>query len=829
MITKIPKFRRCIIQNFPFIEEDFDALTDYQLLSKVVEYLNQVITATNNQTEIVEEYTQAFIDLQNYVDHYFDNLDVQQEINNKLDQMAQDGSFQPLLDITFRNYYNEMKSYTDAALENKIDKDGTGEVTYNNLSQSIKEMFTGGNTAVAGVNSVGKADIIDGSIEYQKLDTNGKNGAAGFNQKKFLNLTWENGTRYQDGTLVTGDDTITNTDPITLTKGTRITVKSGYKLLIYTWTGGSRWTPTPSYTNSFDYLIGDNFGYYSSEFYITVKHDDNTDISPSEGIDAVDIIEAQTNIKPSYVSLDNATQKLVLGKTSTIKITDTYNIGNPISTQVSGFSYADGQATQSTSSGRNRGWLSTPLFLPTGATVTAPAGWECVVIKASSVPTTSKQFYPNPYANSFSVQSDDIYYFGFRKADNTVIGADADQFVNNLTISLPIVAEDNKTIYVSGAGNDSTGDGSEANPYRQITKALNENPDVIICDPGYTYNPFTLSKKSNISIVGKVAEYSTGDRQQPKPIIDNSIDLTGAVLENGRVKISYVASEGSDMYACLVAKTKDLKDTYSQRSDGYFCTIFSGGDKDSAHRYTPVLVQDSVAGHFYYDGSYIYINPYANDNASSEYSLVDAALDGSLNLANFASCTNIKLENIKFKHGSRYLLYADKCNGIEVINCEFCGSSQRDNLAVNNTDIIITESISYLARNDGFNFHGFGTSIVTKCIGCNCFDDGISHHDQCTHSIIGGEYYGNGKGGISSPTYGCSGDIIGCYTHDNPYGIYSESNPARGNSYVNLNDNLIANNNIGIQFGINVTGVAYNNKLTGNTTDIVNNSSVIIY
>ena len=32
-----------LITNFPFIEADFDALTEYQLLSKVVEYLNNVV------------------------------------------------------------------------------------------------------------------------------------------------------------------------------------------------------------------------------------------------------------------------------------------------------------------------------------------------------------------------------------------------------------------------------------------------------------------------------------------------------------------------------------------------------------------------------------------------------------------------------------------------------------------------------------------------------------------------------------------------------------------------------------------------------------------
>ena len=89
--TKIPLFRRCVIQNFPFIEEDFDALTDYGLLCKVVEYLNKVIVQTNATSTQVEELSVAFNSLKNYVDHYFDNLDVQEEINNKLDDMAEQG------------------------------------------------------------------------------------------------------------------------------------------------------------------------------------------------------------------------------------------------------------------------------------------------------------------------------------------------------------------------------------------------------------------------------------------------------------------------------------------------------------------------------------------------------------------------------------------------------------------------------------------------------------------------------------------------------------------------------------------------------------------
>ena len=81
--TKIPFFRRCVLQNFPFIEKDFDALTDYELLSKVVEYLNTVINQQNIVVDNVSELLRVYNLLKNYVENYFENLDVQNEINNK--------------------------------------------------------------------------------------------------------------------------------------------------------------------------------------------------------------------------------------------------------------------------------------------------------------------------------------------------------------------------------------------------------------------------------------------------------------------------------------------------------------------------------------------------------------------------------------------------------------------------------------------------------------------------------------------------------------------------------------------------------------------------
>ena len=56
-----------------------------------------VIPAINNNGLAVEELQGLFNELQDYVNNYFDNLDVQEEINNKLDEMALDGTLENLI------------------------------------------------------------------------------------------------------------------------------------------------------------------------------------------------------------------------------------------------------------------------------------------------------------------------------------------------------------------------------------------------------------------------------------------------------------------------------------------------------------------------------------------------------------------------------------------------------------------------------------------------------------------------------------------------------------------------------------------------------------
>lgn len=86
-------FRNWVLQNFPFLEDDFDALTDYELFCKMVEYMKKSLEKIKEYQQELDVFNAKLDEFQ----HYFDNLDVQEEINNKLDEMAASGELADII------------------------------------------------------------------------------------------------------------------------------------------------------------------------------------------------------------------------------------------------------------------------------------------------------------------------------------------------------------------------------------------------------------------------------------------------------------------------------------------------------------------------------------------------------------------------------------------------------------------------------------------------------------------------------------------------------------------------------------------------------------
>ena len=137
-------FKWFVLENFPFIEADFDALTEWQLFCKLGKEINKIIDSQNIVGEQAENLTNAFNELQNYINNYFNNLDVQDEINNKLNEMAENGTLEEIIShyitkkiIRTYNNINELKETQELESEMTVNvlggekqNDGFGSFYY---------------------------------------------------------------------------------------------------------------------------------------------------------------------------------------------------------------------------------------------------------------------------------------------------------------------------------------------------------------------------------------------------------------------------------------------------------------------------------------------------------------------------------------------------------------------------------------------------------------------------------------------------------------------------------------------------------------------------
>lgn len=69
-----------------------------QQTARMYAKVNQLVRIANEQYATIAEYIAKFIQLKDFVEDYFENLDVQEEINNKLDEMTRDGSLTEIIE-----------------------------------------------------------------------------------------------------------------------------------------------------------------------------------------------------------------------------------------------------------------------------------------------------------------------------------------------------------------------------------------------------------------------------------------------------------------------------------------------------------------------------------------------------------------------------------------------------------------------------------------------------------------------------------------------------------------------------------------------------------
>ena len=134
-----------------------DSLSYYELLCKVVDYLNKTMEDVETLHGDVNNLHTAYEELQSYVNNYFSTLDVQEEINNKLNQMSSDGTLSTLIygvigNSAYPKFVSSTKEMTNKQAIYVLST--SGELYYYNGTQFIPSgiMYGAGNGALSCYN-----------------------------------------------------------------------------------------------------------------------------------------------------------------------------------------------------------------------------------------------------------------------------------------------------------------------------------------------------------------------------------------------------------------------------------------------------------------------------------------------------------------------------------------------------------------------------------------------------------------------------------------------------------------------------------------------------
>ena len=134
-------FRGWVLENFPFMENDFDALTNYQVFCKIIEYINNIIKDVTTIEGSIEGVVNLVNEIKKYVDEHMDDVT---ELQNEVDAINTSISIidTQITNIngeitSLRNYTNDLVSGTFNTLKDYVD------VNDNRLNEKIENLEIG--------------------------------------------------------------------------------------------------------------------------------------------------------------------------------------------------------------------------------------------------------------------------------------------------------------------------------------------------------------------------------------------------------------------------------------------------------------------------------------------------------------------------------------------------------------------------------------------------------------------------------------------------------------------------------------------------------------
>lgn len=150
VLNPLPPFVGHLMNTYPtvFVE----GMSYDEVLYKIQGAVNKVIESQNSTIENVNELENDFKKLNKFIEDYFNNLDVQEEINNKLDEMYNDGRLKEIMDALFYEFENKY-NFELQETNTKIDK----------VSSRVDNIITNGTPTEGNTELIDIRNAFDGT------------------------------------------------------------------------------------------------------------------------------------------------------------------------------------------------------------------------------------------------------------------------------------------------------------------------------------------------------------------------------------------------------------------------------------------------------------------------------------------------------------------------------------------------------------------------------------------------------------------------------------------------------------------------------------------
>lgn len=426
---------------------------------------------------------------------------------------------------------------------------------------------------------------------------------------------------------------------------------------------------------------------------------------------------------------------------------------------------------------------------------------------------------------------------GQRYSDNRVISISDFPFFSNNFIRLSddsllrlrdlkdvlhVPSNTQTTVFVTLNGDDNNHGMSSTSPLATLQKALDTRASVIYVERGVYYNQSIDADVDKVKILP--LDNDSWDSNERSPV--QKIEFRGSDKLDNSLWETYNSIhrqpyDGNGYFRNVFIDKTSPPETASSRPS-YNAVIWEKTNElENDYKMKPVLTLgecENEQGTFYYDGSYVYVNPIDINNDFHSITL---------NRGLSIKGNSVELHDVVFNYYMSEPMNLDNIKHLRAQNCEANYSGQGDGFSLDYTNGELANCLAAKNRNDGFNLHFYGDTVLTNCSGLYNYDDGISHHEGCTGVINGGKWIGNGKGGVA-PAYGCKVNWNNCLLKGNGYGAYHQHRENDVNIHNVSSGNLYVDNGVAI-LNHYAELTSFNDTFINNQTEVAGNGVTNVY